>query len=143
MMMTKRFIAILGMIVVFLMSSMVGAPIASAAGNCYFSSCLGKDPQASGCSPDAITIGYFIGHEIRFSPGCAASWLRPATGNGDLWAQVRVTHPNNVYEYVNYKVGNYVQPQSWTTMVPLQSGGRINYSGPANVQSGWFDTRPA
>jgi hypothetical protein len=56
---------------------------------CYASTCNGQDPQAKGCSPDAVTVKDFNAHgyylELRLSPACHAAWVRvKSVGN---WGQ--------------------------------------------------------
>ncbi|WP_394940071.1 hypothetical protein [Psychromicrobium sp. YIM B11713] len=131
-------------LVLLVAGSLFVAPTANAAPSCYFESCTNKDPQNSGCSVGAYTIGYAWGVEIRFSPNCGASWLRPVVQVGSLSAQVKVTLPNNVYDYRWYGVGGYYGNEPWTRMSPLQPGGMINWwQNGDKAQTGWFDTKPA
>ncbi|NYE95606.1 hypothetical protein FHU41_001856 [Psychromicrobium silvestre] len=62
--MWKKLIASFRIIVAAGSFGLTAVPTAAAAGNCYFDSCKGKDPQSSGCSVGAYTIGYFWGGKL-------------------------------------------------------------------------------
>jgi hypothetical protein len=51
------------------------APAAHAVG-CFQNGCLGKDPQAMGCSSDAQTIASNGQIMVRYSAACGAYWAR-------------------------------------------------------------------
>ncbi|KQQ80962.1 hypothetical protein [Arthrobacter sp. Leaf137] len=121
---------------------------AQAAGSCYYSSCYNVDPQTSGCSADAYTIGWPSGQtEIRYSPSCAASWLRSAQYGFSAWSQGgQDTYSRNFDGSVGGRLYTVNIPWAgyngtWTKMVPMSSlhYTRVRING---WTSGYFNTNP-
>lgn len=108
---------------------------AHAAGSCDFSSCYNIDPQTSGCSADAYTVGGVYGQvEVRYSPSCHATWLRYAPFNGFSFAQSLTQTSYNVFVEGLYTVTTPKQwPGGWTKMVPVQRNGYTQY----NLNGNW------
>lgn len=104
----------------------VSAP-AHAAG-CYFTSCQNLDPQGTGCSVGAKTIGVIASGqtEIRWSPTCQAAWLRQ---NNQTFAYAGTLELYTYYK--DYYNGSYYGGFSmkmpaghngnWTKMVPMST----------------------
>ena len=97
---SRRFGRIAAALVIVLVAAVVGAPVADAARpgkapapsgvapnvSCAGNGCNGKDPQASGCSANAVTLASAamltvsrdnIGTiEMRYSRACGTQWIR-------------------------------------------------------------------
>lgn len=117
---------------------------AHAAGNCYYASCYGADPQASGCSADAYTNGWYADAvEVRYSPSCRTTWLRDSRGSGFSWAgrltQYSYDSNKNLLYTLDFPWAGY--NGTWTKMVPVPSNGYTQF----HVNNGWsplFDMTP-
>lgn len=104
----------------------VSAP-AHAAG-CYFTSCQNLDPQGTGCSVGAKTIGVIASGqtEIRWSPTCQAGWLRQ---NNQTFAYAGTLELYSYYKdyYNGSYYGGFVMRMpaghngNWTKMVPMST----------------------
>ena len=85
-------------------------PVGTAsAASCHGTSCNGKDPQATGCSADAVGVGDvleptgnpYLTAELRYSAACDAAWVRLYTyaggGTGGDWIRGEIygEHWNN------------------------------------------------
>jgi hypothetical protein len=59
---------------------LVGRPDPAAAVSCYGDWCSGRDPQATGCANDAVTVASVdvtgARLELRWSPRCKTNWAR-------------------------------------------------------------------
>jgi hypothetical protein len=103
---------------------LVAAPAPAMAASCRASGCDGKDPQAEGCSPGAITLddkydgGYHL--ELRYSSACHAAWVR-ANSQG-YWSQTgdfRLLRqsPSSLFRVT---FGGGESGQKWTRMYSFQ-----------------------
>jgi hypothetical protein len=115
---------------------------AQAAGSCYYSSCYNVDPQTSGCSADAYTIGWDGGVEFRFSPSCQATWLRDSD-QGFSWASQLTQYTYNSNKSYLYGLDFPWSGWSgtWTRMVPMPTSGFTQYHA-NNYWSGLYNTDP-
>jgi hypothetical protein len=115
----------------------IAAPAQAA--TCSGASCSGVDPQSSGCSASAITIGWWAGNEVRWSSACQAVWFRNANGVGAIKYTFKIYQikPANqgccdlvatyVRDYSNWE-GTGTSP-AWTSMVPMSSTLLVQISG--------------
>lgn len=92
----------------------IGAPTALAA-SCYGTTCSGLDPQATGCSADAVTLGSATTGDVtvnlRYSSNCGAAWVRIYGGPSD-----RASIQNSVGTMYKVTLGQ-AGGSSWSLMV--------------------------
>jgi hypothetical protein len=76
----KRLLAMLGALLLASLGATVAAQPAAASVGCYGDYCSGKDPMATGCANNAVTVtgtdlgwGYL---SLRWSPTCKTNWAR-------------------------------------------------------------------
>ena len=114
---------------------------AQAAGNCYYSSCYNADPQTSGCSADAYSIGWDGSVEFRYSPSCQATWLRDSQ-QGFSWAgqltQYTYDSNRNYLYSLDFPWAGY--NGTWTKMVPMPTSGLTQFHA-NNYWSGLYNTK--
>ena len=96
----------------------IGAPAAVAA-CCHGASCSGLDPQATGCSADAVTLGSATTGDVtvnlRYSANCGAAWVRIYGGPSD-----RASVQNSVGTMYKVTLGQG-GGSSWSLMVNRSS----------------------
>lgn len=100
------------------------ADAATPAVSCHAYSCYNIDPLASGCANDAETVlvqdykaesQASFGLEIRYSPTCAAAWLRLT-----VWSGNNIGFAGSAWNPGGTSVGfsGHQAPETWTAMVP-------------------------
>lgn len=104
----------------------LGSSPASAAG-CYGDWCSGKDPTATGCANDAITVASTdagVGRlDLRWSPSCKTNWgrfyLYPTRSDGGGY--VYAIQPSTGYKTNNggWQAGTWSSLTSQTTWSPM------------------------
>lgn len=126
----------LAAVVVLGMTGLVAASAPAQAASCVSYSCAGKDPEAYGCSADAVDVRYnteiagrYVWHE-RYSKKCKASWVRMSgVASSDLWGwqagriQSRyIPVGETSYYYSAYSKKKDSGKVTWTRMVPRPPG---------------------
>lgn len=116
---------------------------ASAAVGCYGDYCSGKDPMATGCANDAVSVdGTDLGWaylSLRWSPTCKTNWAR-------LYVYpTRTLSPG--YVIAQQSTGYYqtgpinaiasISPQSETTWSPMIYSPRLCVKAGANLGTGY------
>ncbi|GGS54883.1 DUF2690 domain-containing protein [Actinokineospora fastidiosa] len=113
-------------------ASAVPTTAAGITAGCYGDYCSGKDPEAMGCSGDAVTTasaraGNFT-LELRWSPSCKTNWARIQNGySGSLWV-VQTTGYKQGYSTKN---GYFL----WTKMI--YSPSYLCRGEAGDVRTGW------
>jgi hypothetical protein len=123
-----------------LLGTMFAAPLATAApalaAGCPGSGCTYLDPEATGCSKDAITVAHYQlpavqqRLELRWSPRCQSNWARMYLDSNPVW--LRAIQPDRGdglprVTQLSGRNGTY----SWSAMI--YSPNRCVY---ADVQTG-------
>jgi hypothetical protein len=72
-------------------AALVATPAPASAVTCSGAGCTYQDPQASGCSADAVTVAHlklpYVAQqlELRWSPRCKTNWARMYLDTGPTW----------------------------------------------------------
>jgi hypothetical protein len=114
-------------------TSLLAAPATTRAhAGCYGATCRGRDPQAMGCSRDAITLatrhrfGFQV--ELRYSRACNAKWSRTNNmSNHDASAVFALVGTGK--HTLRSKSGYQVWSLMWTGKLSACGGG--DYGVPA------------
>jgi hypothetical protein len=78
--------------------ALLAIPVAASAATCSGTGCTYQDPQASGCSADAVTVANlklpWVAQqlELRWSPSCKTNWARMYLDTNPTW--LRAVQPN-------------------------------------------------
>ena len=114
-------------------TALLAAPqLTQAKAGCYGAGCRGRDPQAMGCSRDAVTLAskYRFGFqvELRYSRACNAKWARTMNINNATASAVFAllgTGRNTLRSTNGYQIWSFM----WTGTLSACGGG--NYGNPA------------
>ena len=142
----RRVLAGLAALTTVAVGGVITAPPAQAA-SCYHVSCEGLNPQTTGCSNDAYTIGWFGAEEVRWSRACQAVWLRNSSYPISGFQSIRLFTKDTYYSgtwiqehvYQAYPV-NYTTAY-WTFMAYMDSSQMVKIGYPPQ-DSGYFNTLP-
>lgn len=116
----RGFVGFVAVIISLFMASGVMAAPAYAA-TCKGSTCEGKDPQAAGCSGDAVTltsVRYDQLFEMRYSRVCDAVWTRVVSDQtySTLFMAIRSYYYSS-YARKNVYGAQVLEGTHWTRMV--------------------------
>lgn len=131
---TMRLIVATGAATVVTTGALAVSSATAHAAPCSGSSCVGKDPEQTGCNDDAKTIGAMDVQgrgmlELRYSPTCFANWGRFSSyWRGDVFGAISGGT-------------SYARVTAWNPGGPSQgvSGSRIAVIGGATWWSGMVD----
>lgn len=79
-------------------AALIAAPAPASAATCSGAGCTYQDPQASGCSADAVTVANlklpYVAQqlELRWSPRCQTNWARMYLDTNPTW--LRAVQPD-------------------------------------------------
>ncbi|WP_176741274.1 DUF2690 domain-containing protein [Streptomyces sp. LUP30] len=99
----------------------LAAPSASAA-TCSGSGCTYQDPQASGCSADAVTVAHYQlpavqqQLELRWSPSCHTNWARMYLDTDPTWLRAVQPDRGDGLPRVTQLIGRNAT-YSWSAMI--------------------------
>lgn len=125
-----------------LLSGSVAFASPANAATCYATSCYQKDPQVTGCSDTARTIGWIDnGVEIRFSQGCSTFWLRNVTAyNRQAKTLTKLTNSVQIWDIPG---GSWYGGAPWSVMAPMSPTDlvsiKIGYAG-NGTWTQWYNT---
>lgn len=129
---------IIALLLAVVLVAVAPAAFANGGPSCKGDTCLGKAPQAMGCSHDAITlVSKYHSHqtvELRFSPACAAFWSRVTShlAPGNIkFTRAGIRHHIDATRVVNWG-GSVAISKMWTRW-PWACGVSVSKSNPNYV----------
>lgn len=143
----RRIVVALAAVLTISGGAFIVASPAIASVGCYGDYCSGKDPMATGCANDAVSVdGVDLGYgylSLRWSPTCKTNWARlyvyPTRTLGPGFV---VAHQSTGYEqYGNIYAIVSGSPQSETVWSPMIYSPTLCVKAGANLGAGYsWDT---